>query len=80
MLAGVSTSIQMLLTELSWKVVSGGPVAIGDSAMAAVTDGDVRDVEQGTSSEEPSTNRIYATQIYFRPTAPVDVIHVVARS
>jgi len=81
MLAAVSTKIGMNLTWLRWKVVSGGPVAKGDSAMAALADGDSRATTDDPAPEQAfGTDRIDATLVYFRPTAGGDKIFVEARS
>jgi hypothetical protein len=63
--------------KYSYTVESGGPVARGNSSMAAVTDGAQKAVGEGHGSE----GYVDSTKIYFRPTAAgVDVIHVEAES
>lgn len=80
MLASVSTDIAMMGTYLRWRVVSGGPVAKGDSAMAAVTDGDAFDVGEGDTEHSYGTDRNDFTKIYFYPTSAGDKIFIEARS
>jgi hypothetical protein len=60
----------------SARVESGGPVATGSSAMAALTDG-----RQMLITDSDSPNQFDdSTQIYFRPTIAGDVISVRASS
>lgn len=78
MLVAAGATITMGLTELTYKVESGGPVAVGDSSMAALADGS--QLALGDSNTERATDRtlIDATQVYFRPTTPGDKISVIA--
>lgn len=81
MLASVSTDITMLGTWLKWRVVGPGQVAKGDSSMAALTDGDIKDVGDGDTEQGYGTDRIEFTKVYFRPTTGgVDQIFIEARS
>lgn len=81
MLAAVSTDIGMLLTHLRWRTLTGGPIAMGDADMAAITDGDAWAVGEGPQDDVGLPgNMIEATKIYFRPTAANDKIYLEARS
>jgi hypothetical protein len=80
LIAANSTKVSMQLTWLRWRVFSGGPVAIGNLSMAAITDGDQWDVDTGTTEQAQGTDRIDATQIAFWPTNNGDKIFIDARS
>jgi len=74
------TGIAMQLTYLRWRVKLGGPVAKGNSAMAALTDGDSFALDEGDTEAAYGTDRIDATQIYFRGTANGDKVFIECRS
>jgi hypothetical protein len=80
MLASVSTDIAMQGTWLRWRVVGPGQVAKGDASMAALTDGDVKDVGDGDTEQAYGSDRIDFTKVNYRPTTVGDQIFVEARS
>lgn len=81
LLASVSSSIQMQLTHLTVENIGPGIVAKGDSAMAAVADGQPLAVNEVSPEDAYGTDRIDATQVYFRPTTGgTDKIYIEARS
>lgn len=77
--AGVTSLLAF--RELEIDVAAGGPVAIGDNSMAALTDGRALAATDPPFREQAGAHEnIDATQIYIRPTVAGDKISVVARS
>ena len=74
-----STQLVGGVIELTHRVEAGGPVAKGDSTMAAITDGASYDVKEGDTERASMGNAIHLGAIYFFATNAGDKLYLQIR-